>query len=137
MEQYLKNFIARIGCGVLRTLQKRSHEEKKHQFIDDIIDSSTPSIALSARETRFLLRTNKDSSDQLEGIEMKHDGGGDFRLRFLHSNGGNLSLAINDRNVLPMLASSCPGFVCYVEKTVMDAVPIYAQSKAPWPLLVV
>jgi len=108
-----------------------SHGEEKHQLIDDRIDLSTPSIALSATETRFLLRTNKDSSDHLEGIEVKHDGGGDSRLHFLHSNGGNLSLAINDRNVLPMLASSCPGFVCYVEKTVMDAVPNLCTVKSP------
>ena len=107
------------------------HGKETHQEIDDRIEVSTPSIALSATETRFLLRTNKESSHQIEGVEVKHDGGIDSRLHFLHSSGGDLALAIKDRNVLPMLASSCPGFVCYVEKTVMDAVPNLCTVKSP------
>jgi iron only hydrogenase large subunit-like protein len=110
--------------------QKQLCDEEIPAAIDDRINLSTPSIALSATETRFLLR-NQESSDQLEAVEVKHDGGGDSRLHFLHSGNAGSSLVIKDQHVLPMLASSCPGFVCYVEKTVVDAIPNLCTVKSP------
>lgn len=115
--------------------------------LDTRIDVSTPSIALSATESRFLLKnksygssmstTSTSSVETLEAIEVKHCGGADSRLSFLHSNGNPSSSSpvskpsTNHRNVLPMLASSCPGFVCFIEKTVKDAVSNLCTVKSP------
>jgi iron only hydrogenase large subunit-like protein len=114
--------------------------------LDTRIDAFTPSIALSATETRFLLKdkatersvpSNAHSSvDSLEAVEVKHCGGVDSRLSFLHSYGNAsnkpTTLSSSDyQHALPMLASSCPGFVCFVEKTAKDAVPNLCTVKSP------
>lgn len=64
---------------------------------------------------------------------MKHDGGIDPRLDFMRAPFQNYpsTLAVKSRHILPMLASSCPGFVCFVEKTVKDAVPNLCTVKSP------
>ncbi len=115
---------------------RSNHEIKTgdEQMLDARIDIETPTIALSSTETRFLLR-GKGGNDQLEAIEVKHDAGIDSRLKFLQSsaisNQSTPEIDIKPTQVLPMLASSCPGFVCYVEKTVKDAIPNLCSVKSP------
>lgn len=94
--------------------------------VDTRISLETPSISLSATQTRYLMRKNLDPKAELEGIEIEHDGGIDSRLTFMHS-----STVENPSHVLPMLSSSCPGFVCYVEKTVPEIIPNLCTSKSP------
>ena len=103
----------------------------EQKILDARIDIATPTIALSATETRFLLRSKE--SDELEAIEVKHDAGIDSRLKFMHSSTASSKLRsdVKPSHVLPMLASSCPGFVCYVEKTVKDAIPNLCSVKSP------
>jgi len=116
-------------------LETKSSESKtkihcKNEVIikSNLIDIATPSIALSATETRYLIRSKENSSNernQVEGIEIKHGAGIDHRLSYLYS---DPSTAIEQSNniapnhVLPMLSSSCPGFVCFVEKTTPDII---------------
>lgn len=120
-------------------------------LLDPRIDVSTPSIALSATETRFLLKHDEikkntleypssTSNENLEAIEVKHHGGMDPRLPFVGYTRNSTSMGDSrdanhhrrqSRHVLPMLASSCPGFVCFVEKTAKDAVPNLCSVKSP------
>ena len=105
------------------------------------INILTPSIALSATETRFLLNSD-NSNQQTRGIELKHDAGIDPRLHFLSSMSSQdlsnpkvsdsiYNSQIHPQRILPMLASSCPGFVCYVEKTTPDVIPNLCTVKSP------
>lgn len=98
--------------------------KKKASNTENDISLSTPSIALSATETRYLSR---DSNSEMKGVEIKHKGGYDERLDFstLSKN------QVNKNQALPLLASSCPGFVCYVEKSVPEAVPNLCTVKSP------
>ena len=86
----------------------------------NIFPLSTPSIALSATETRYLVQ-KKDSSDNTksttEGIVVRHEAGRDDRLDMAASS--------------PVLTSSCPGFVCYVEKTAPRVIPNLSSAKSP------
>ena len=81
---------------------------------------STPSIALSATETRYLVQKT-DASDHTKsttkGIVIRHEAGRDDRLDMAASS--------------PLLTSSCPGFVCYVEKTAPAVIPNLSSAKSP------
>ncbi len=102
-----------------------------------IIDLDTPSIALSATETRYL----KEIYGKTQGIEIKHEAGIDTRLSFLQSSLSSTKTALpslstgtlstKSKHVLPMLASSCPGFVCYVEKTTPNVIANLCTVKSP------
>ena len=37
----------------------------------------------------------------------------------------------NDENTLPMLASACPGWVCYAEKAHAEMLPFISRTKSP------
>lgn len=117
-------------CHRYRSLHSSNEEAKENisvsKTINPRISLATPSIALSATQTRYLVETSNDLSPTLEGIEIDHDGGIDNRLSFLHS-----SNVDKPSHVLPMLSSSCPGFICYVEKTVPEVVPNLCTSKSP------
>ena len=85
---------------------------------------STPSIALSSTETRYLVqkRNNDDGSREVtEGIVVQHAPGRDSRL--------------DQPDVMarssPVVTSSCPGFVCYVEKTAPAVIPNLSTAKSP------
>jgi len=124
--------------------------DRKNGILDPRIqnDLTVPSIALSATETRYLVRSKEQqqqNQQQTEGIEVKHEAGIDPRLHYLlHPNtraNHNISLpkaksntnanAIHPQRILPMLASSCPGFICYVEKTMSDIIPNLCTVKSP------
>lgn len=99
-----------------------SKAEFIHRYKNSISDSSSasrlnlpvrsndhgpsPSVAISAEETRFV-----KSGSKLTYHKAGRDGN-------LHSN-------------LPVLTSSCPGFVCYVEKTAPYAIPYLSTVKSP------
>lgn len=98
--------------------------KKKTSNTENEISLSTPSIALSATETRYLSR---DDDSEMKGVEIKHKGGYDERLDFSTLSNSQ----VNKNQALPLLASSCPGFVCYVEKSVPEAVPNLCTVKSP------
>ena len=119
--------------------QKEKDKSPTTSFLDPRINLTTPSIALSSRETRYLIRkegrvvgTNNDSS--LEAIVETHEPGINSRIRYLHdsptSKSSSMSLPARNK-ILPMLSSSCPGFVCYVEKSVSSVVPNLCTVKSP------
>jgi len=96
------------------------------------ITLSTPSIALSATHTRYLLpRPREQREEGPVPVEIHHGAGADPRLPFLHGREGVLEGEVGSERVLPMLASSCPGFVCYVEKTAGGLVPYLSTVKSP------
>ena len=42
-----------------------------------------------------------------------------------------VSLNGDSKNTLPMLASACPGWVCYAEKTHAEMLPFISRAKSP------
>lgn len=82
------------------------------------IDMATPSIALSSTETRYLLQNTADPKAETEAVTLRHPPGRDVRLDESASD-------------FPVLSSSCPGFVCYVEKTAPHAVPKLGTARSP------
>ena len=124
------------GEGGDRSTQKKHLDER-------ISNVDTPSIALSATQTRYLVKNNIDQ--KTEGVEVQHEAGIDHRLTYLHDMSNRcfhpvssltsslLSTSIQTKrhHILPMLASSCPGFVCYVEKTNPEIIPNLCTVKSP------
>lgn len=81
---------------------------------------STPSIALSATETRYLVQKTDgpdNTKSTTEAIVVHHEAGRDDRLDMAAFS--------------PVLTSSCPGFVCYVEKTAPGVIPNLSSAKSP------
>ena len=131
--------IAKSGKGEERK-QLGQNDAEKNTLDSRILDINTPSIALSATETRYLVRSKNEKQNQpsqIEGIEIKHETGIDPRLHFLtqrfvkKSSSSPSSHNIEPQRILPMLASSCPGFVCYVEKTTPDIITNMCTVKSP------
>ncbi|KAL7478758.1 hypothetical protein ACHAW6_004515 [Cyclotella cf. meneghiniana] len=99
-----------------------------------------PSIALSSTQTRYL---TKDSTlnGSPEVTEVYHPPGlllaGDDDYSGVVTNDvqnvviGDVASVCQQSPALPMLASSCPGFVCLVEKTAAPAVPLLSSAKSP------
>ena len=85
---------------------------------------ATPSIALSATETRYLLKKADNTATngtKTEGVLARHEAGRDERL----------DRPDHMANSSPVLTSSCPGFVCYVEKTAPAVIPHLSTAKSP------
>jgi len=79
------------------------------------------SIAISATETRYVTTIPNDAvtSPASSTTETVHHKPGRVPTRPNH-----------DSNMLPMLASSCPGFVCFVEKTAPHCIPSLSSAKS-------
>ncbi|KAL9182978.1 hypothetical protein ACHAXT_004257 [Thalassiosira profunda] len=101
--------------------------------------AALPSIALSSTKTRYInkepngtVATNDDDA-LMEVTTLSHPPGrlleedGDANDR----QGKEQNISLVQSNALPMLASSCPGFVCLVEKTAPAAVPLLSSAKSP------
>ena len=94
-----------------------------------------PSIALSSTQTRFINKTqsstsnmNTDDDDALtEVTTVNHPPG----LTIEEDSKENVRSSTAKASALPVLTSSCPGFVCLVEKTASSAVPLLSSAKSP------
>jgi len=101
--------------------------------------AAMPSIALSSTKTRYINKQSNsdapmDDDTLMEVTTLNHSPG-----RWLENDGedgGNSGSAPKmttpvQSSSLPMLASSCPGFVCLVEKTAPLVVPLLSSAKSP------
>ena len=97
-----------------------------------------PSVALSSTKTRYINKQPDvdgvlDDGTLMEVTTIIHPPGRllkeDRRDEPVHAWKTN-SYSI-ESNSLPMLASSCPGFVCLVEKTAPLVVPLLSSAKSP------
>ena len=112
---------------------------------DSRIPWSTPSMAISATETRFIISSSQGgmySSSTAQGTTIRHPPGIDSRFPFSIQQQQEQSTSpttVNNNHpctydpnaILPMLASSCPAFVCYIEKTMPHLVPNLCTVKSP------
>ena len=122
-----------------------SSNKKKLSSIDH--DSSMPSVAVSSTRTRYInkqpnnnngnkdiVMDDDDDDTLMEITTLKHPPG---RINIedvsnnKHSTSSSLSSPLIQSNSLPMLTSSCPGFVCLVEKTTPSIVPLLSSTKSP------
>jgi iron only hydrogenase large subunit-like protein len=99
-----------------------------------------PSIALSSTKTRYInkhtnLNVDMDDGMSMEVITVIHPPGrqveketGAESMSALNNTNPASSIELNS---LPMLSSSCPGFVCLVEKTAPLVVPLLSSAKSP------
>jgi len=118
--------------------QKIRKEKKDPSSIQNHCD--IPSISLSSTHTRYL---KKDSTlnGSPEVSEVNHPPGlllaGDDDYSGVVTNDvqnvviGDVASVHQQSPGLPMLASSCPGFVCLVEKTAAPVVPLLSSAKSP------
>lgn len=81
-------------------------------------DTIIPSVALNSTMDRMI---PKDGSN-MEPYTLKH-----------HITGGG-AVARTSEATLPVISSSCPGFICYVEKTCHEALPYLSTVKSPMML---
>lgn len=89
------------------TLQKRKSLPMLHLPVTTDDDGPSPSVAISSEETHFISDTKP----------IKH-------------NPGACGTSITHPR-LPFLTSSCPGWVCYVEKTAPYTIPYMSTTKSP------
>lgn len=89
------------------TLQKRESLPMLHLPVSTDDDGPSPSVAISSEETHFISDTKP----------IKH-------------NPGACGTSITHPR-LPFLTSSCPGWVCYVEKTAPYTIPYMSTTKSP------
>jgi iron only hydrogenase large subunit-like protein len=94
-------------------------------------DSMLPSIALSATKTRYIRQSLSPDLDAME--EEANATTETFEVTHLPGrigHGVNNNDTYSDNGILPMMSSSCPGFVCYVEKTAPSAIPHLSTAKS-------
>jgi iron only hydrogenase large subunit-like protein len=97
-----------------------------------------PSVALSSTKTRYINKQPDihgviDDGTLMDITTIIHPPG-----RLVEEDRSNESILVRktnshsiDSKFLPMLASSCPGFVCLVEKTAPLVVPLLSSAKSP------
>lgn len=97
-----------------------------------------PSVALTSTKTRYInkqpnLDVDMDDGKIMEVTTIIHPPG-----RHMEKDSGDESISAMYKNPasidfysLPMLSSSCPGFVCLVEKTAPLVVPLLSSAKSP------
>mmetsp|Transcript_23520 Transcript_23520/g.48187 ORF Transcript_23520/g.48187 Transcript_23520/m.48187 type:complete len:810 (-) Transcript_23520:37-2466(-) len=122
-------------------LQMKSDDDNKNNQ-----SNTMTSIALSSTETRFIdkmasVNSSVKGDEVMEVVTLRHPPGriidGDEKCNYTATEAGrtpsDLSSLLNSKEnlSLPMLASSCPGFVCLVEKTAPAVVPLLSSSKSP------
>jgi len=106
----------------------------RNESIDNQVPMSQelPSIALSSTQTRFINKHSGtlsigDEDTLTEVTTVNHSPG----LIIEEDNKEEALSATLKASSLPVLSSSCPGFVCLVEKTVSTAVPFLSSAKSP------
>lgn len=143
--------------SLLESAEEFCYRYKKQQVknisqmeTDNVTDTSISSIALSSTKTRYIKRKepkdasmNVDNDTLLEVTTLSHPPGllvdGDEKDEQciatveteISSSTGTLVVTNKQSTPLPMLASSCPGFVCLVEKTAPKVVPLLSSVKSP------
>lgn len=125
---------------------KNQLQMNSHDINENNQSNTMTSIALSSTKTRFIDKMAKGNSsnkgdEAMEVVTLRHPPGriidGDKKCNYTEAEGGHtpsdLSSLLNPKKdlSLPMLASSCPGFVCLVEKTAPAVVPLLSSSKSP------
>jgi len=121
-------------------LDEEVTSKKKHA-----IDDSMPSVALSSTKTRYInkqlsnddsiMKDDDDDDTLMEITTLSHLPGRIIEedQSEVVSSSSNTAAALPpiQSTSLPMLASSCPGFVCLVEKTAPNVVPLLSSAKSP------
>ncbi|KAL7514344.1 hypothetical protein ACHAXN_011523 [Cyclotella atomus] len=123
------------------SLLESAHEfcyryKQKHQIqqMSDEPEYDVTSVALSSTQTRYIKKKTGSApeTDRMEVSVVNHPPGlsleGDDDSM---PTGNNIQNLHNQSLPLPMLASSCPGFVCLVEKTAAPVVPLLSTAKSP------
>jgi len=100
----------------LESTQEFLHRHEIQKRTPSAPTTPPPSMALSSTETKFILSSDETTTS----FTTKHAPGRDIE----HHNSPN-------HNPLPLLSSSCPGFICYVEKTVPHILPHLTTVKSP------
>ena len=124
-----------------RYREKQNADEKNLPSTET--DSGITTVALSSTQTRYIWKRSNnvsatngthDEEDAMEVTVVDHPPGltleGDDCSTAANSNIHGIFL-YKQASALPMLASSCPGFVCLVEKTAAPAVPLLSTAKSP------
>mmetsp|Transcript_21449 Transcript_21449/g.46595 ORF Transcript_21449/g.46595 Transcript_21449/m.46595 type:complete len:824 (+) Transcript_21449:108-2579(+) len=122
---------------------RQSREDDKEEVSADSLAltskkqsvSAMPSVALSSTKTRYINQSNGDMDEDtlMEVTTLSHPPG-----RLLEEDRNKSTLTSKKMisspvqpTSLPMLASSCPGFVCLVEKTAPSVVTLLSSAKSP------
>ena len=120
-----------------QTQQQRSaschHEQNLH--------ATLPSVAISSTKTRYINKQpgggdgTMDIDAVMEVTTLCHPPGRftteENRNDAVQAESNNSVSLSNQSTSLPVLSSSCPGFVCLVEKTAPLVVPLLSSAKSP------
>eukprot|EP00514_Thraustochytrium_sp_LLF1b_P006133 CAMPEP_0184519922 /NCGR_PEP_ID=MMETSP0198_2-20121128/6888_1 /TAXON_ID=1112570 /ORGANISM="Thraustochytrium sp., Strain LLF1b" /LENGTH=568 /DNA_ID=CAMNT_0026910477 /DNA_START=115 /DNA_END=1821 /DNA_ORIENTATION=- len=124
--------------GVQDVSQVQSQIEsvlKQHYNVDAVVDPSSGgdlALAESAHEFLHRYRTRgtqgwsaPQASAAVSSDEQTFDPLGTNPIAQVHNG------AVERRSELPMLASACPGWICFVEKSHPEAIPYISTTKSP------
>ena len=97
------------------------------------IATPTPSIAISATETKYIIPHTEKNHNTFSTNDSTETSG--YVIK--HPPGRNQEEHIREKSIvtplhmsIPVLSSSCPGFVCYVEKTTPKSIPYLSSVKS-------
>jgi iron only hydrogenase large subunit-like protein len=112
-----------------RYRKRMSRDESKENTLSR---QELPSIALSSTQTRFINKhsdtvSTGDDETLTEVTTVNHSPG----LIIEEDGKEKAQSSTLKASSLPVLSSSCPGFVCLVEKTASAAVPFLSSAKSP------
>eukprot|EP00985_Skeletonema_marinoi_P004161 scaffold1815_cov134-Skeletonema_marinoi.AAC.6 len=122
--------------SLLESATEFCYRYRKRMSRDESVDlkasQELPSIALSSTQTRYINKKsdnlNSDDDETLtEVTTVNHPPG----LMIEEDGQEKTQSATLKTSSLPVLSSSCPGFVCLVEKTASAAVPLLSSAKSP------
>lgn len=118
---------------------KHTQQRKSVSCPEQNLHSILPSVALSSTKTRYINKQPEDGDGTMdvdavtELTTLCHPPGRSMEgcTHFESMPAKNISSPSIHSSFLPMLSSSCPGFVCLVEKTVPLVVPLLSSAKSP------
>lgn len=122
--------------SLLESANEFCYRYRKRMSVDESIETvsgqALPSIALSSTQTRFINKQSNvlhigDDETSTEVAIVNHSPGRTIE----EDKKGNAPYVNLLKASLPMLSSSCPGFVCLVEKTASVALPLLSSAKSP------
>ena len=123
--------------SLLESATEFCYRYRKRISRDESIDTTMvslelPSIALSSTQTRFINKQsdtlNSDNDDTVTKVTTVNHSPGLIIEEDDKEKPQSVPLKASS---LPVLSSSCPGFVCLVEKTASSVVPLLSSAKSP------
>ncbi|KAI9145515.1 nuclear prelamin A recognition factor-like protein [Paraphysoderma sedebokerense] len=131
---------AKYGLTPIQVAKRLSWFFKKHLGVDYLFDTTfSRDVCLIEAAKEFISRYHaynswRGSQPVAMDVEVQEEGV-PKRRRGRKTLNATVDETKLDNNFLPMLASSCPGWICYAEKTQGFILPLISTTKSPQQIM--